>query len=223
MRELFNKNYQVQEEKIDNIVKSLNEEHKFEILRRNLPNKSESEIKNIIEQVNRIKADVGKVLLLGSVGIGKHYISYKWGKRELWSDKFDYVFTVRLQELLNESWKDGYSGYFDINNLSQSKLNCFIHYCLGSSESTLSIKEIMDIQNKDKMLLLLDGYGAVAHLNTRDEFKKLIDKILEYKNIIMSSRPNTVVEAMRNRFVRKVDNTDWDSEGIIKILSMIKS
>ena len=32
----------------------------------------------------------------------------------------------------------------------------------------------MDIQNKDKMLLLLDRYDEVAHLNTRDEFKKLI-------------------------------------------------
>ncbi|WP_017442284.1 hypothetical protein [Rickettsia gravesii] len=55
---------------------------------------------------------------------------------------------------------------------------------------------------------------TVAHLNTRDEFKKLIDKILEYKNVIMSSRPNAVVEEMRNRFARKVDNTGWDSEGI---------
>ena len=72
----------------------------------------------------------------------------------------------------------------------------------------------MDIQNKDKMLLLLDRYDEVAHLNTRDEFKKLIDKILEYKNVIMSSRPNAVVEEMRNRFAWKVDNTGWDSEGI---------
>ncbi|WP_410524341.1 NTPase [Rickettsia africae] len=24
-----------------------------------------------------------------------HYISYKWGKGELWSDKFDYVFRVK--------------------------------------------------------------------------------------------------------------------------------
>ncbi|WP_274377899.1 hypothetical protein [Rickettsia massiliae] len=44
----------------------------------------------------------------------------------------------------------------------------------------------------------------------------------------MSSRPNAVVEEMRNRFARKVDNTGWDSEGIEqqyvhKILSMIKS
>ncbi|WP_167316244.1 hypothetical protein [Rickettsia honei] len=45
IRELFDKNYQVQEEKIDNIVKSLNEENKFAILRRNLTNKSTSEIK----------------------------------------------------------------------------------------------------------------------------------------------------------------------------------
>ncbi|WP_236682659.1 NACHT domain-containing protein [Rickettsia felis] len=191
---------------------------KFDILRRNLPNKSESEIKNIAESISRIQADIGKVLLLGSAGIGKttlmHYLSYKWGKGELWNDKFDYVFRVKLKELLNESWKDGYSGYFDINNLSQSKLNCFIHYCLGGSESTLSVKKIMDIQNKDKMLLLLDGYDEVAHLNIRDEFKKLIDKILEYKNVIMTSRPNAVIEEMSNRFERKVENTGWDSEGI---------
>ncbi|AFB26428.1 MULTISPECIES: hypothetical protein [spotted fever group] len=31
-----------------------------------------------------------------------HYLSYKWGKGELWSDKFDYVFR-ELKELLNES------------------------------------------------------------------------------------------------------------------------
>ncbi|AFB22031.1 hypothetical protein [Rickettsia rickettsii] len=24
-----------------------------------------------------------------------HYLSYKWGKGELWSDKFDYVFRVK--------------------------------------------------------------------------------------------------------------------------------
>ncbi|KHO03484.1 N-acetylglucosamine kinase [Rickettsia felis] len=217
-KELPNKEYQ-----IDNIVELLNEEKKmrkkkFDILRRNLPNKSESEIKNIAESISRIQADIGKVLLLGSAGIGKttlmHYLSYKWGKGELWNDKFDYVFRVKLKELLNESWKDGYSGYFDINNLSQSKLNCFIHYCLGGSESTLSVKKIMDIQNKDKMLLLLDGYDEVAHLNIRDEFKKLIDKILEYKNVIMTSRPNAVIEEMSNRFERKVENTGWDSEGI---------
>ncbi|KJV62390.1 hypothetical protein [Rickettsia amblyommatis] len=74
-----------------------------------------------------------------------HYISYKWGKGEKGSYgaiSLNYVF--RVKELLNASWKDGYSGYFDINNLSQSKLNCFIHYCLGSSESTLSVKAIMD-------------------------------------------------------------------------------
>ncbi|MFV9948252.1 NACHT domain-containing protein [Rickettsia conorii] len=69
------------------------------ILRRNLTNKSTSEIKNIVEKINRMQVDIGKVLLLGSAGIGNttlmHYLSYKWGKGELWSDKFDYVFRVK--------------------------------------------------------------------------------------------------------------------------------
>ncbi|HJD59423.1 MAG TPA: NACHT domain-containing protein [Rickettsia endosymbiont of Omalisus fontisbellaquei] len=219
IRELLKKELPNKDDEIDNIIRSFKaEKNKIDVLYKNLPNKRESEIKNIAESINRIQVDIGKVLLLGSAGIGKttlmHYLSYKWGKEELWNDKFDYVFRVKLKELLNESWKDGYSGYFDINNLSQSKLNCFIHYCLGGSESTLSVKEIMDIKNKDKVLLLLDGYDEVAHLNTRDEFKKLIDNILEYKNVIMTSRPNAVVEEMSNRFERKVENTGWDSEGI---------
>ena len=132
-KELSNKKYQ-----IDNIVELLNEEKmrkKFDILRRNLPNKSESEIKNIAESINRIQADVGKVLLLGSAGIGKttlmHYLSYKWGKWELWNDKFDYVFRVKLKELLS-NWTVRYG-----TNIDDDILSCFIHYCLDSKDIKL--------------------------------------------------------------------------------------
>ncbi len=41
-----------------------------------------------------------------------------------------------------------------------------------------------------------------------------MDSVFQYKNIVMSSRPNAVIEEMSNRFEQKVDNIGWDSEGI---------
>ncbi len=41
-----------------------------------------------------------------------------------------------------------------------------------------------------------------------------MDSVFQYKNIVMTSRSNAVVEEMSNRFERKVENTGWDSEGI---------
>lgn len=41
-----------------------------------------------------------------------------------------------------------------------------------------------------------------------------MDSVFQYKNIVMTTRPNAVVEEMSNRFERKVENTGWDSEGI---------
>ena len=209
-KELPNKEYQ-----IDNIVELLNEEKnekkKFGILRRNLPNKSESEIKNIAESISRIQADIGKVLLLGSAGIGKttlmHYLSYKWGKEELWNDKINYVFGIKLKELLS-NWTVRYG-----TNIDEDILSCFIHYCLDSKD--IKLEEISNITNKDKVLLLLDGYDEVAFLSQNDrDYRDIMDSVFQYKNVIMTSRPNAVVEEMSNRFERKVENTGWDSEGI---------
>lgn len=62
IRELLEKNYRVREEIINDIIKPLiEEENKLNLLYRNISNKSESEIKNIAESINRIQADVGKV------------------------------------------------------------------------------------------------------------------------------------------------------------------
>ncbi|WP_341794657.1 hypothetical protein [Rickettsia endosymbiont of Rhinocyllus conicus] len=70
IRELLEKNYRVREEIINDIIKPLiEEENKLNLLYRNISNKSESEIKNIAESINRIQADVGKVLLLGGAGL----------------------------------------------------------------------------------------------------------------------------------------------------------
>lgn len=47
-----------------------------------------------------------KVLIKGSAGMGKstflNYVSYRWGKGELFNNKFEYLFKVPLKELMNK-------------------------------------------------------------------------------------------------------------------------
>ena len=85
------------------------------------------------------------------------------------------------------------------------------------------LKDILSIEEKqkDKVLLLLDGYDEVAHLNmsNRNDFKDIMDEVSEHKNVIMSSRPNALVDGMSSQFERKVENTGWDTEGIEKYIN----
>lgn len=43
-----------------------------------------------------------------------------------------------------------------------------------------------------------------------------MDSVFQYKNVIMSSRPNAIMEKVSNEFERIVENTGWDSEAICK-------
>lgn len=77
--------------------------------------------------------------------------------------------------------------------------------------------EIINISNKDRVLLLLDGYDEVAFLSQDNrDYQDIMEAVFQYKNIIMSSRPNAITENINNKFERKVENTGWDSEGIEK-------
>jgi len=111
-----------------------------------------------------------KLLVLGGAGVGKstlvHSMSYKWAKDGLWEDKFDFVIRVRLKEILNQGWKEGYKR----EELRGDLLSCFIDYCLYRQTENItqmvdgfSLEEIRDLLNnhQDKLLLLVDGYDEV--------------------------------------------------------------
>ncbi|HJD61362.1 MAG TPA: hypothetical protein LFV90_04305 [Rickettsia endosymbiont of Columbicola hoogstraali] len=77
--------------------------------------------------------------------------------------------------------------------------------------------EIINITNKDKVLLLLDGYDEIAFLSQDNrDYRDIMETVFQYKNVIMTSRPNAITENISSKFERKVENTGLDNEGIEK-------
>ena len=58
-------------------------------------------------------------------------------------------------------------------------------------------REIINISNKDRVLLLLDGYDEVAFLSQDNrDYRDIMEAVFQYKNVIMSSRPNAITEIL---------------------------
>ena len=180
---------------------------------------------------------IGKVLLLGGAGIGKttlmHHISHQWAKGRLWKGKYDYLFRVRLKELLNDSWKSECNP----DDLDEHPLACFIHHCLRNQRTQLplprskrkafklcSLEEIKglleDPASQPSVLLLVDGYDEIASQSQQGIVKDIIDEILEQKRAIMTSRPNAADQKLRKKFDRQVESQGLDRTGIDQYIDL---
>ena len=173
----------------------------------------------------------GKVLILGKAGVGKttlmHYISYKWAKEELWSNRFEYVFRIRLKDL-NSEWegyykKKYYKGDLEENFYKEKDLfTCFLHNSLGSkAKQIISLERLRSNveseSNKSKTLFLIDGYDEITQLLGDEKGKNaqsIIDELKTYPNLIMTSRPNSVPKKLENEFKSIIENIGLDKEGI---------
>lgn len=127
-------------------------------------------------------------------------MSYKWGKNDLCADKFDSIFRVRLKELLDTECSKKYTA----EELQESILGCFVHYCLSFQYNLLkdhdfpqlTLPEVLTaLASKDQVLLLLDGFDEIAHLINKHhpnhhDYSKIMDTILHYyEHVVMNSRP----------------------------------
>ena len=165
-----------------------------------------------------------KFLILGVAGVGKstlmQYMAYKWSCNENW-DRFDYVYKVNLKLLLKKEWKYNY----DRNDLNDI-LKCFVHYNLRDlikSENMESdifpLKMLEWPVNKEKVLLMVDGYDEVVHLKEDDEFKLLQKKWFGYNNLILTSRHEAVDADIKNSFDLVIENVGFDKNGIEQYIS----
>ena len=66
---------------------------------------------------------------------------------------------------------------------------------------------------KGKVLLLLDGYDEIAHLNKGKNNNKLVPALIYSifeRTFILSSRPNAISDRTLEKFDRKIVSTGLD-------------
>ena len=70
------------------------------------------------------------------------------------------------------------------------------------------------MNNKDGILLLLDGYDEISHLKTNlnknSEFHRIFDAIWSHKHVVLTSRPNAVDEDLKKKVDIIIENTGLD-------------
>lgn len=121
-------------------------------------------------------------------------------------------------------------------DLEDNLLECFIHHSLANKgRKIIKLKDITAFSNnitkQNKISLLVDGYDEITHLlsssanslpnsasmhnhNHNREVSTITEKIKQYPNIIMTSRPGAVSTNLSNHFNQIIKNVGLDDEGI---------
>jgi len=206
----------IPEQKMDDYYVNL------QILLSNSGNSGEKKPINMSQMFDKIEDQEAakKILITGGAGVGKttllHNISYQWGKENIFTDKFDYVFKVKLKKLLNAAT---ISTLFDLD--SEDMLSKLIDLSIKDQlKSTTTKHEKITIDEiktaiQGKALLLLDGYDEVAHLDRKDDADGVVYQIMrsiDECSVIVTSRPNAISPDKQNEFSRKIENTGLNQE-----------
>ncbi len=175
-------------------------------------------VNDIFAPLQKDQKPVSKLIIIGRAGIGKttlmQYIAYKWGEGHK-SDynRFDYLFQIRLKDLLDDEWRQNYGR----DELNQNPLACFIHAHLDRDfRSEFKLEDIVTaISDQEKVLLLLDGYDeAAVRIASNNLASDIFNQALKYQNIIMTSRPNVLSDKVSSNFERVIENAGLDEKGI---------
>ena len=185
--------------------------------------KQQIDVSQIFDKVGDLEA-AKKVLITGGAGIGKttllHNISYQWGKKNIFADKFDYVFKVKLKKLLFDIVK---SQLVDLG--AEDILPKLIDMSIKDQQFELTdkgkkspgeftVEEIKQALN-GKALLLLDGYDEIAYLDRRDDAGSVVYRVMrsiDKCSIIVTSRPNAVSPEKQREFALKIETIGLGQE-----------
>ncbi|RZI47005.1 NACHT domain-containing protein [Rickettsiales endosymbiont of Peranema trichophorum] len=185
------------------------------------------EVPKIFDEVGDQKA-TGRVLITAAAGMGKstllHYITHQWGQDQMFAEKFEYMFKVKLKTLTSS----GYTEKSDnplvsliLNDLETQWLDLDDQGIAVSSIDEREIKEVLiDKEYDDKVLLLLDGYDEVAHLEgSNAAFRKVLRDVWTHGNVLLTSRPNAVSDKISGSFERRIEGNGLEQSGVIEYIN----
>ncbi|RZI46996.1 NACHT domain-containing protein [Rickettsiales endosymbiont of Peranema trichophorum] len=170
------------------------------------------EVQNLFEAVGD-QAATGKVLITAIAGMGKStllkYISYKWGQEDpnkrLFGGKFDYVFSVKLKNLMANGW----------NKRSATKVDPLAKFIYeGLFEQLLEVQN--SIEEKKQELEKLKGQKTerneiqIAELETtiNEREVKIDDMEISKDEVVRILKEGTRDAAVNKRILLLLDGYD---------------
>ncbi len=174
---------------------------------------SQLELKEAIDIEKIFSNGAKKVAVYGRAGIGKstlcQYLTVKWQEGNLWGKEFEAVIWLPLRDLVDFGHQDG-SSY--LARIVREK-------CIAGVEedkpSTAHIRDYLSA-NRNKVLIILDGYDEVVHSLT-PELKQLLGGILSdpYYHAIVTSRPITIaIDDKQLHFDKELESVGFTKENI---------
>lgn len=146
-----------------------------------------------------------KLLVSGRAGMGKstlcHQIAHRWAKNELWQEKFRWLFWIPLRNLADPS-KYPHDKKWTFDDILDKEFFGESLDDFSKDEVYLLRKELL--QQKDKVLWLLDGFDEISpleiHLNP--SMRKIVEGLLQQSQyLLVTSRPYAIPPVIFNRHV----------------------
>jgi hypothetical protein len=126
-----------------------------------------------------------RVLLLADFGRGKttmcQYITYLWSTEDLWKDKFDWLFYIKLKNLNRISYPIRIETYSLIDIIEKE---CFQGITLSYLDKQ---KLTIQFENSSKILWILDGLDEQRN---EDHLFSIEQDLLNKPKLLLTSRPS---------------------------------
>ena len=182
-------------------------------------------LQNIFSTLDEHQEIPSKVLIEGGDGMGKstmlERMSSLWARGEM-LDQFDYLFKIKLEFLLDKDWKADYAG----RDIQTNPLACLAHYSLEQSIGGrgavnpyyITVDEIIELfsqEDQSKTVFLADSYDKIAHLVGNKAVKNIINAILEFDNVVMTARHDTMISLTKDSFDRFIRTEGLSAKGAL--------